>query len=67
MNPAVMIPAGKAITGKPAKESMLLKVLPSTVTGTMSPYPIEVTVTTAYHMVAGMLENLSGCARCSAK
>ncbi len=46
---------------------MAATVRPSTVTGTTSPYPTVVSVTTAHHMVAGTLPNVTGCTSRSRK
>ena len=40
---------------------------PARVTGTRSPYPTVVSVTTAHHIAAGMLENTSDWASFSTK
>ena len=59
-NPAPRIPVGSANMAIPIIDIMLAQNLPIQVTGYISPYPTVVNVATDHHIVAGILENLSG-------
>ena len=56
-SPALRIPAGSANKPIPGTAITAARTRPTGVTGTVSPYPTVVRVTTLHHIAAGMLES----------
>src|SRR3954470_5520779 len=59
--PVARIPVQSPNTPRPHIITIAATTRPSGVTGTTSPYPTVVSVTTAHHNVAGRLPNTAGC------
>lgn len=67
IRPETIMPDGRANVPIPKMLITDEHILPSGVIGTISPYPIVVSVLTPHHKAAGMLVNVSGCASFSIK